>query len=263
MTPQPHDKQNVGTPPHCGPPSPLRRGKRISGGACTPKKSTCLSDGRGRRPYAGGRGVISTCCPCGRQFSGIQPKARVGRPSGAQNSTSQNPVPRGPQDEKIAGIALLERAGIESELKSGKWSNPWELAPVETSAAAQPATLSPPKGCDGLRPHETVGRDRLIADWETTCACSRRESLRERDAGNLHVRFDKGERRGIDRFLSYSTATPRFFQQLTVNRLRAAQECRVHVPVRTTALRKYSKMSPSGRMEVRFLPGDGTKIQFS
>ena len=26
----------------------------------------------------------------------------------------------------------------------------------------------------------------------STCACSRRESLREPDAGNLHVRFDEG-----------------------------------------------------------------------
>jgi len=31
-----------------------------------------------------------------------------------------------------------------------------------------------------------------MTDWGTTCACSRRESLREPDAGNLHVRFDEG-----------------------------------------------------------------------
>src|SRR5208283_5776640 len=84
------------------------------------------------------------------------------------------------------------------------------MAPVETSQASQSTTLSAPRRHDGLCSDETTGPDRLVTRRGTTCACSRRESLREPDAGNPHVRFDEG--RGADLFfftrsLSYSTAT--------------------------------------------------------
>src|SRR5271157_5304907 len=66
------------------------------------------------------------------------------------------------------------------------------MAPVETSQASQPTTLSAPQRHDGLCSDETTGPDRLVTRRGATCACSRRESLREPDAGNLHVRFDEG-----------------------------------------------------------------------
>src|SRR5208337_4644933 len=66
------------------------------------------------------------------------------------------------------------------------------VAPVETSAAPQPTSLPASQRYDGLRSDETSGSDRAVSGGWPTCACLRRESLREPDAANPHVRFDEG-----------------------------------------------------------------------
>src|SRR5439155_7257342 len=67
------------------------------------------------------------------------------------------------------------------------------VAPLETPAASQPAALPAPERHDGLCPDEASGLDRPVIGADgAACACLRRASLREPDAGNPHVRFDEG-----------------------------------------------------------------------
>src|ERR1019366_7226517 len=66
------------------------------------------------------------------------------------------------------------------------------IAHIPTQAVGMYAPPGTPERHDGLRSDEIDGPDRLVTSRATTCACSRRESLREPDAGNPHVRFDEG-----------------------------------------------------------------------
>src|ERR1039457_2382609 len=80
------------------------------------------------------------------------------------------------------------------------------MAPMETSAAPQPATLSTPERYDGLRSDEPIGPDRLIPGWGTDlCMLAARVSARA-GCGKSARPVRRGERSDV-RFLSYSTAT--------------------------------------------------------
>src|SRR5208337_3174052 len=97
------------------------------------------------------------------------------------------------------------------------------MAPVETSQASQSTTLSAPRRHDGLCSDETTGPDRLVTRRGTTCACSRRESLREPDAGNPHVRFDEG--RGVLFASSPTLPPPRIIYGISFNDFRKLTIC--------------------------------------